>query len=153
MHRGIHPPEAMMHFPPVSDFPSISEKIFRFRWKFSRCYLFKKILIFICKNFWWLFCQVITTNFELPLYFCCFSTFPPISGKLLFPPCFCKFPSDFVKFMCFLHTLCFSFPPLVWPWCIYASHSARTGCPCTCMNCLCVGNKAWTVQTKLIAAD
>src|SRR6218665_1970732 len=24
--RGVHPPEAMMHFPPVSDFPSVSEK-------------------------------------------------------------------------------------------------------------------------------
>jgi len=29
----------------------------------------------------------------------------------------------------FLHTLrVFRFPPLL-PWCIYASHNARTGCP------------------------
>ena len=30
--RGVHPPETMMHFPPVSDFPLFSKK-FQTRWK------------------------------------------------------------------------------------------------------------------------
>src|SRR6218665_251344 len=48
--RGLHPPEAMMHFPTVSDFALISETIFRLRGKFSQFYLFpKKFLIFTPK--------------------------------------------------------------------------------------------------------
>src|SRR6218665_2598560 len=29
--RGVHPPETMMHFPPVSDFPPLSEKFSDFQ--------------------------------------------------------------------------------------------------------------------------
>ena len=46
--RGVHLPEAMMHFPPVSDFPPISVKLFRLRGQFS---LFSKLFpIFIREN-------------------------------------------------------------------------------------------------------
>ena len=65
-------------------------------------------------------------------YFRCFSTFPPVSRKLLFPhllwqiflPCFTQIHLLFTYFTCI------SFPPLLWPWCIYASPNARTGRPC-----------------------
>ena len=43
-----------------------------------------------------------------PLYFRCFNSFPTVSGNFSFA----NFPSDFVEFTCFLHTLCvFRFPP------------------------------------------
>jgi len=46
-YRGVHPPETMMHFPPVSDFPLFS-KNFGFWGKFSKFYLsLKNFLIFI----------------------------------------------------------------------------------------------------------
>ena len=55
--------------------------------------------------------------------------FSPISRKLFFPQYFSKFPPVFGKFTCFLHAFCYSRFPLVWLWCIYASHNARTGRP------------------------
>ena len=47
-------------------------------------------------------------------------------------------------------------PYILWPWCIYASHNARTGRPCThaCIHKLCafytlkfIASKAYTVYT------
>jgi len=76
-----------------------------------------------------LFCLVL--NHKFPPYFRYFNTFPPYFVKIILSSLLSKFPPVFVKFTCFLHTLCFSFPPLVWPWCIYASHNARTGRPCS----------------------
>ena len=52
---------------------------------------------------------------------------PPISGKFLIPLYFSNIPPTFVKFASFL---CAFHLPLLWPWCIYASHTARTGNPC-----------------------
>jgi len=52
-----------------------------------------------------------TTNLKFLPYFCCLSKFPPISENY-YSLYFCKFPPDFVKFKCFLHTFCvFRFPP------------------------------------------
>ena len=68
--------------------------------------------------------QYISSEFWIPL-FSLNSTFPPISGTSLFPLYLLKFPHDFVKFSCFLLTLRVFRYPLVWPWCIYASHNAR----------------------------
>src|SRR6218665_128937 len=95
--RGVHPSEAMMHgrytrgndaFPPVSDLSPISEKNFRLQGKLkvSRCSFAKisdDLLLFS------LF-QYIFHLFQENYYF----------------PYFCKFPPDFVKFTCFLHSLC-----------------------------------------------
>ena len=62
--------------------------------------------------------------------------FSPILAKWYISPCFrkfsifpcvAKFPSDFVQFTCFKRALCVFCFPLLWPWCIYASYSARTG--------------------------
>ena len=72
----------------------------------------------------------LTTNVEFPLYFCCFSTFPPYFQKIIISHYFCKFAPVFIKFMCFYILFLFFVSPLVWPWCIYASHNARTGRPC-----------------------
>ena len=55
--------------------------------------------------------------------------FPLFRKFFYFPPYFGKFPSDFVEFTCFLHTLrAFRFTLLL-PRCIYASHNAPTGRP------------------------
>ena len=54
-------------------------------------------------------------NFSIYLY----------SEKIIIPPNFPNFPPDFVKFTCFLHTFCFSFPLRCCPKHIYASHNAR----------------------------
>jgi len=58
----------------------------------------------------------------------------PVSQKLLFPLLW-KIPPVLEKFSCFLHTLCVFRPPLLWPWCIYASRNARIGRPwfCSCI--------------------
>jgi len=43
-----------------------------------------------------------------------------------FLPTFANFPlPDFVKFTCFLHTLCVFRSLLIWPWCTSASHNVR----------------------------
>jgi len=108
INRGVHPSEAMMHFPPVSDSPYFL-KNFGLRGKFPQFYLFpRNFSIFIRQNFWRPFFPQI-------------SNFPPISlfqfvshyiWKFFFSPTFANFPPDCVKFMCFLHTLhVFRFPP------------------------------------------
>ena len=97
------PPEAMMHFRRVSDFPPISRivldlvKISPFP---TKIFLFSSAQISDLFYNHWL--QML--NFPL---FSLFSTF---------------------KFTCFyiLYVFC---SPLLWPWCIYASHNARTGRP------------------------
>jgi len=50
--------------------------------------------------------------------------------KFIISPYFRKFTSDFLEFVCFLHTLRVFRSPLLWPWCIYASYNARTGRLC-----------------------
>ena len=91
---------------------------------------FPPISIFIRQNFSRPF-LVLHHKFPIFLLFPCFDVsnrFPPISGNCsLF---FSKYPSsDFVKFTCLLHALHVFRFPLLLPWCIYASHNARTGCP------------------------
>src|SRR6218665_946068 len=45
-HMGVHPPEAMMHFPPVSDFPTLfPKKISDSVESFLQFYLFPKIFL------------------------------------------------------------------------------------------------------------
>src|SRR6218665_1259501 len=100
------PLEAMMHFPPVSDFPLFSTN-FQTLWKIF------KILPFPEKFFDFHPPKFLMTFFRISPYFPCFSTFPPVSRKLLFrPPTMKNFPPVFEKFTCFLHILCvFRFPP------------------------------------------
>src|SRR6218665_2939464 len=88
----------MMHFPPVSDFPPISEKIFDFLRNFYDLTFSREISddLFLAS----------TTNIEFPPYFRCFSTFPPCFAKIILSPYIHKFyPPVLRKFTCFLHTL------------------------------------------------
>ena len=110
-------------------FPPISDKFLRLREQFSHFYLFPtNILIFIRQNFWW---PSFSHRLQI-LNFSLFSLFPYFA-KIIIPPTFTNFPI-FGKFTCFYilsYFMCISFPPLLWPWCIYPSHNARTGRPWT----------------------
>src|SRR6218665_435344 len=89
--RGVHPPEAMMHFPPVSDFPlfpkHFSDSVDNFpNFTFSR-----KISQFSSAK--------VSENYYFP------STFTNFSLLLQISLCF-------REIYVFLHTLCvFRFPP------------------------------------------
>ena len=118
---------------PVSDFPSVFEKNFRLRGKISDFTFSYKLFSFHPPKFpMTFFCHWLQI-LNLPTYFRCFTTFSPYKyfGKIIISPYLCKFPSDFAKPTCFLHTLCVFRFPLLWPWCIYASHNARTRSPFT----------------------
>src|SRR6218665_1345045 len=77
--------------PPVSDFPlCFPKKFLRLRRKFSQFHLFQNcFLIFFSR-------RLHICNFPL------FSLFLPYFGKIFISPYFYKFPSDFIKFACFL---------------------------------------------------
>ena len=63
-------------------------------------------------------------KFRIPPIFAISIHFPFLR-KLFFPITIQNLPPVFVKFTCFLHNLCVFRFPLVWPWCIYASHNAH----------------------------
>ena len=56
--------------------------------------------------------------------------FPLFRENYYFPLYFYKFPV-FGKFIFFYILSVYFVSPLLWPWCIYASHNAITGRPCT----------------------
>src|SRR6218665_3791187 len=100
------PLEAMMHFPPVSNFPLFSTN-FQTLWKIFKILPFpENFLDFHPPKF-------LMTFLEFPPIFLVSVHFPSVSRKLLFcPPTMKNFPPVFEKFTCFLHTLCvFLFPP------------------------------------------
>jgi len=123
----------MTHFPCCFKFPPQFQKFFRLRGKFSQSHLFpQKFSIFMPQNFWWPYFSYWLNIFNFLPCFRYFNIFPSYFERenyYLFPPYFFKFPPWFRKFACFLRTLC-NFPHILWPWCIYASHNARTGRPC-----------------------
>ena len=89
--RGVHPPQTMMHFLPVSDSP-ISEN-FRTFWKILTILPFpEKFLDFRPPKFLMTFFLVIDHKFQIPPIFVVSVHFPPVSRKLFFPPYFYKFP-------------------------------------------------------------
>src|SRR6218665_3622961 len=101
--RASIPPEFMMHFPSVSDFPLFSKQ-FQTLWKIFKILPFREKFL----------------DFHLPKFLMTFfshrpqiSNFPPpVSRKLLFTPTLKNFPLYFRKihllFTCFM---CISFPP------------------------------------------
>jgi len=102
--RGVHPPEAMMHF------PLLFSKFLILRRKFSKFSPFPKEFDFHPPKFLMAFFVVILTkSFEFPPYFCCFSTFaPPSFGKIIIFPCLFKCPLWFCKiYVFFTYFLCF----------------------------------------------
>ena len=106
--RGVHRPEAMMHFPPFSDFPPILVDNFQ-KFTFSR----KSFRFSSAKISDDLFFLSSTKNFEFPPYFPCFSTFPPCFTKINFFPYFDKFLPLFSKNSpaFYIHYVYFVFPP------------------------------------------
>ena len=104
--RGVHPPCGNDAFPPFQISP-----------------LFPKILSDSLENLWPFFShQLQIWNF--PTYFHCFNTFSPYFGKIIVTSLW------FRKIYVFFTYFVFFVPPLLLPWCIYASHNAHTGRPC-----------------------
>src|SRR6218665_1954604 len=101
---GVHPTlEAMMHFPPVSDFPPIFPKKFLTFWKISQIFPFpEEISHFHPPKFLTTFFLVIDHKFRISPYFPCFTTFPPpIRENVQFTPLFQKLPPVSKKFNSF----------------------------------------------------
>jgi len=93
-HGRPSPPEAMMHSPLFQISP------YFLRGKFSQFHLFPKKFLMTFFSYWfWIL--------NSPFFF---STFPLFRENYYFP-LLLQIPLDSVKFTCFLHTLCFSFPP------------------------------------------
>ena len=110
-------------FPSVSDFP-LFQKTFLTPWKISQMLHFlKNFSIFIRQISDDLFLSHQPQISNSPI-FAISIRFPPIKKTLL------KMSPCFRQIYVFLHTLCVFRFLLLLPWCIYASHNARTGRPC-----------------------
>ena len=126
--RGVHPPKGNDAFSPfvsesphyfrhISQTPSKIYPILPFPTKFSDFYPPKFLMTFVL---------VIDHKFRnTPPNF----ALPPIFEIFLVSLLFLNFPY-FVKFPWLLHTFGDFRFPLLWPWCIYTLHNARTGRPC-----------------------
>src|SRR6218665_1784630 len=104
----------MMHFPPCFRFLPYFSKNFHTLWKIFTILPFpQQFLDFHPPKFLMTFFKSSTTNFEFPPYFLCFSTFPPVSRKLFFPPTLTIFPRSFFRqiHLLFTYFTCISFPP------------------------------------------
>jgi len=110
MARGVHPPEAMMHFPTLFQIPPIFEKfsdsVENFRnFTFSR--IFFRFSDFHPPKF-----SHRPRISNLPPIFPVSVHFPSVSRKLFFPPTFTNFPPCFRKIpLLFTYFMCISFPP------------------------------------------
>ena len=110
--RGVHPPEAMMHFPLVSKFTPISEKFLRLRRKFSRFYLFRQHFFDFHPLKFLMTFLVIDYKFRNSFLISLFHSLPPISKKIRNSPYFFKIPPLFRNiFVVFTYFVCFLFPP------------------------------------------
>src|SRR6218665_572084 len=115
MHAGASiPPETMMHFPPVSDFPPpFSKNFLTLKKIFTILPFSEKFLDFHPPKFLMTFFSHRPQILNSPI-FPVSVHFPPISRKLLFPTYFDKFPPILDNFICFLHTLrVFRYPLLL----------------------------------------
>jgi len=123
------PPEAMMHFPPFSDFPLFSKK-FQTLWKSFNILPFPETFLdFHPSKFLMTFFSHRPQISNSP-YFPCFSTFPLFRENYYFPPLLSQIYPCLKKIhLLFTYFTCISFP-LLWPWCIYASPNARTERSC-----------------------
>ena len=122
LYRGVHPLWGNDAFPLFQISPIFPKKCSDSE-NFSQFYLSSKnFSIFIRQNFWLPFFSHRPQISNFHSYFPCFSTFPPCFAKIIISPLLLQLPrSVFEKFPCFLHTLCVFRPPLLRPWCIYAS--------------------------------
>jgi len=103
--RGVHPSEAMMHFPPVSDSPPYFRKILRLEnfqnftfsrqnFRFSSSKISDDLFLVIDHKFRMNFLPILPVLLH----------FPSDCRKLLSP--YQKFPPVLKKFISFLHALC-----------------------------------------------
>ena len=125
--QGCPSPWGNDAFPSISDSPiseNLSDSVENFP-TFSTTIFF----YFHPQKFLMTFFLVIDSKFRIPPIFAV-SVHSPLSEKIIICLYFLKFPPDLVKFT-FFYILCVFHFPLVWPWCIYASHNARTGRPCS----------------------
>ena len=106
------------------------------QWCISPCFRFPPIFtfsqknsIFIRQNILWPF-LVFDYKFRISPLFSLFEYISPYFWKIIVSPLLLQILPDFVKFTCFYILYVFLVSPLVWPWCIYASHDARTGRSC-----------------------
>ena len=98
----------------------LSGKVFTI-WPFP-----KKFLDFHPEKF------LMTFLFQISPLFSLFQYISPtcFAKIILLPPTFTNFPPCFRQIhLLFTYFTCIVFPPLLWPWCIYASPNARTGRP------------------------
>src|SRR6218665_2313593 len=110
--RGVHPPpEAMMHFSPVSDFPPVSEKCSHSVENFSNVTFSRKKFRFSSAKISDYLCLVIKHKFRISPHIFAISIHfhPPISTKLFFPPltlqmtlCFRQIYVSFIYFVFFV---------------------------------------------------
>ena len=128
--RDVIPPEAMMHIPffQIShlfskNFQTVENfQILPFPEKFSYFHPPKFLMTFFSYQLQiWNFPPISAVSVHLP----------PILEKDIISQLLLKISLWFRQIYVFLHAFCmFSFPtPLLWSWCIYASHNARTGRP------------------------
>src|SRR6218665_893367 len=103
--RGLPPPRDHDAFPPCFRFPPYFRKIFGLSEFFYNFTFSRKISSLSSAKISDDFFLVINHKFRISSYFRSFSTFPPVSRKLFFPPYFYNFPPVLGKFTCFLHTL------------------------------------------------
>jgi len=115
-----------MHFPLLQISPGAL-----FPKKFHTPQKIFQISIFPPKNFWFSSAKISEDRF---LVIDSIFYISPCFGKIIISPLLSQIsPTYFVKFASYV----FFVSPLVLPWCIYASHNARTGRPCPC-RCLCL---------------
>ena len=106
------PPQTMMHFPPVSDFPLFSKNC-KVLWKISKIVPFppEKMSDFHPQKFLMTFFLVIDHKIlNFPPILPVLVHFPPDWRKLLFPPYFHKFPPCFRKIHQLFTYFCVFFP-------------------------------------------
>src|SRR6218665_2212822 len=107
--RGVHPSEAMMHFPPVSDFPPIFEKCSDSVENFQNVTFSRKMSRFSSAKISDDLFLVIDHKFRISL---CFGTFPPCFAKIIISPLLSKMSPCFrIIHLLFTYFMCISFPP------------------------------------------
>ena len=121
---GVHPPEAMIHFPLFQISPIFSTN-FQTVENLKNVTFSRQIFRFSSAKISDDLFLVIDHKFPVSVHF------PSVSrNKYYSPLLLTNFPLVFEKVTGCLHTLCVFRLPLLLPWCIYASPNARTGRPC-----------------------
>src|SRR6218665_2232022 len=114
MRRDVHPPETMMHFPSVSDFPLFSKKFQTLRKIFTILPFPQKFLYFHHPKFFMTFFSHRPQISNFPLFSLFQYISPLFRENYYFPPTLTNFPLVLDKFILFLYTFrVFSFPLLL----------------------------------------